>query len=591
VSEALEALARVLAGESADSLESRTLDFKRQGRSRDDALKNLAEAAACFANASGGTLVVGVRDRPGGPEALEGTDLDVDVALRRIYQLTQPPLTVEVTETMFQGCRLLLVDVPRSPEVHQVDNRATRRVATDCEPMSAVQIAALLSERRGEDWSAGETDRPLKDAGAVALDTARRLLRSSPDPARRAYAEETDEDLLRVLGLVTQRGTLNRAGQLLFCDPDAGSPLVVYQYRRTPAGEPVVTRPEGGLLQCLLRVLDLIEARLDTTPVNLPGGQQIQLADLPQAAVREAVANAVIHRDYRLRWAVRVEHAPTRLLVASPGPLVQGVTVDNLLTTSSRPRNAQLASAVRTLGLAEEAGVGIDRMYREMVRVGHNPPAFEETPDQVRVTLIGGAPNTHLTRYVATLPQSESDDADAMLVLFTLLTRRVIAAAQLSPLLQKGPEEVEYVLRRLTAEPAAMLEPTRETARRRHPNYRLREHVITVLGPAVTYRRRTSDEYDRKIVDLLRETGTINARMVRITLDLGAVAASRVLADLVERDILVKTSDAQRGPSVTYGPGPHFPGLTGRAPRRRTPRKTIDPDGGPTLFDPGDPIA
>jgi ATP-dependent DNA helicase RecG len=55
----LDALARVVAGETAYSLESRTLDFKRQGRSRDDALKNLAEAAACFANASGGTLIVG----------------------------------------------------------------------------------------------------------------------------------------------------------------------------------------------------------------------------------------------------------------------------------------------------------------------------------------------------------------------------------------------------------------------------------------------------------------------------------------------------------------------------------------------------
>jgi ATP-dependent DNA helicase RecG len=518
---------------------------------------------------------MGVRDRPGGPEALEGTDLDVDVVLRRIYQLTQPSLTVEVTETRFQGCRLLVVDVPHSPEVHQVDNRATRRVATDCEPMSAVQIGALLSERRGEDWSAGETGRPLKDAGPVALDTARRLLRSSPDPTRRAFAEETDEDLLRVLGLVTQQSTLNRAGQLLFCDPDPGAPLVVYQYRRTPAGEPVVTRPEGGLLQCLLRVLDLVEIRLDTTPVNLPGGQQIHLADLPQAAVREAVANAVIHRDYRLRGAVRVEHAPTRLLVSSPGPLVQGVRLDNLLTTSSRPRNAKLASAVRTLGLAEEAGVGIDRMYREMVRVGHNPPVFEETPDQVLVTLIGGAPNTHLTRYVTTLPSSEADDADAMLVLFVLLTKRVIAAGQLSPLLQKGQEEVEYVLRRLTADPVAMLEPTRETARRRHPNYRLREHVITTLGPAVSYRRRTSDEYDRKIVELLRETGTINARVVRIALDLGAVAASRVLTDLVERDLLVKTSDAQRGPSVTYGPGTQFPGTQFPVTPKRTRRKRI----------------
>lgn len=104
-----------------------------------------------------------------------------------------------------------------------------------------------------------------------------------------------------------------------------------------------------------------------------------------------------------------------------------------------------------------------------------------------------------------------------MLILFTLLTRRVIAAAQLSPLLQRGQAEVEYVLRRLTAEPAAMLEPTRETARRRHPNYRLREHVITALGPAITYRRRTSDEYDLR--SSTRPIGHLRARTPVLQLD------------------------------------------------------------------------
>ena len=492
-------------------------------------MKDLAEAAACFANAAGGTVVIGVRDKPGGPEAFEGTDLDADQVLRRVYELTSPRLTVDVQERVHNGVRLLVVRVPRSPEVHQVDNRATRRVGKNCEPMSAVQIAGLLSERRGEDWSGEDTGRPLSDASPSAREAARRLLRGAVDPARRAYAEETDEDLLRVLGLVSSRGTLLRAGELLFCDPGEDLPLLVYQFRRTPAGEPVATRPGGGLLVGLLRALELVDARLDTTPVNLPGGQQVQLADLPEAAIREAVANAAIHRDYRLPGAVRIEHAPTRLVVTSPGPLVQGVTVDNILTTSSRPRNNRLAAAVRTLGLAEEAGVGVDRMYREMVRVGHSPPHFDETADQVAVTLIGGAPNTHLTRYVATLPPAEADDADAMLVLFTLLTKRVIAAPQLVAVLQKGQEEVEFVLRRLASAPAEMLEPTRETARRHHPNYRLREHVITALGPALTYRRRTSDEYDRKVIELVREAGTINARIVRIALDLEASPASRVI--------------------------------------------------------------
>ena len=562
-----EALAAIRDGSTADAEESLTLDFKREGRSKQDVLKDLAEAAACFANGHGGTVVVGVHDHVPGSPAFEGTALDANVVLRRIYELTIPALNVDVREHMFQGTRLLVIQVPRSADVHQVDNRATRRVATSCQPMSAAQIAALLAERRGEDWSSEDTGRPLASVSAAALERARTLLRASPDPVRRGYATESDPGLLRILGLTSGRDSLNRAGVLLFCEPDDATPLTSYQYRRTPAGEPVVTRPDGSLLLALLRTLELVSARLDTTPVNLPGGQQLQLADLPEAAVREAIANAVIHRDYRLRGPVRVEHAPTRLSVTSPGPLVQGVTVDNILTTSSRPRNACLASAARTLGLAEEAGVGVDRMYREMVAVGHVPPQFDEDVDQVRVTLLGGAPNTYLTRYVATLPTTEANDADTMLVLFTLLTKRVVSATRLQTLLQKGAIEVESVLRRLASDPPALIEPTRETVRRSHPNYRLREHALSALGQAVTYRRRTTDEYDRKIVELVREVGSINSRVVKIALDLETGATSRILADLVDRGVLVKTSEAKRGPSVTYGPGHTFPA---RVTSRRT---------------------
>ena len=58
---------------------------------------------------------------------------------------------------------------------------------------------------------------------------------------------------------------------------------------------------------------------------------------------------------------------------------------------------------------------------------------------------------------------------------------------------------------------------------------------------------------------MIRETGEINGRMVRLLLDVNVLTASRLLGDLVERQILIKTSAAQRGPSVTYGPGPAFP--------------------------------
>lgn len=196
MSEVDDALGAIEAGATADSLESATLDFKREGRFRPDAVKDIAEAAACFANARGGQLVIGVKDRPGGPAAIEGTSLDANLLLRRIYELTTPPLTVEVQQHKRGLTNLLVVRVPRSPDVHQVDNRATRRVGTSCEPMSAIQIAGLLAERRGDDWSAEETGRALTDVSAAAIEQARGLLRASPDPLRRAYATETTEDLL-----------------------------------------------------------------------------------------------------------------------------------------------------------------------------------------------------------------------------------------------------------------------------------------------------------------------------------------------------------------------------------------------------------
>jgi ATP-dependent DNA helicase RecG len=179
------AIEKIVAGATADAVESRTLDFKRQGRSQGDVLKDIAEAAACFANSHGGSLVVGVRDRPGGPEALEGTDLEADAVLRHVYELTSPPLTVDIAELTVHDVRLLVVRVPRSPEVHQVDGRSTRRVGTSCERMTAAQIAGLLAERRGEGGPQRTVAVPCRRepsrAGTGAVAAARR---SGPRPAR-----------------------------------------------------------------------------------------------------------------------------------------------------------------------------------------------------------------------------------------------------------------------------------------------------------------------------------------------------------------------------------------------------------------------
>lgn len=563
------ALAAVAAGTSAHSLETQHLDFKTVGRSIEDSLLDLAEACACFANADGGTIVVGVRDRVGGHDAFEGSSLDPRRTQRRIYELTDPSLIVTVDTMSVETSHLTVITVPRSPDVHQVRGKATERIDTSCQPMSSMRIAAVIADRRGDDWSAKDSGLPLETISARGEEDARRRLREAPDAERQSWAGLSIGDLVSRLGLVSRRGTLNNAGALLLVD--RAGPLVDYTHRRTRSGDLTANEQVGGPgLTAVLRVLELVEGRTERTPIILATGQQLFLADLPDVAVREAVVNAFMHRDHQASGTIQVEHADTRLAVTSPGDFVVGVTPANVLTVSSRARNPALAGAIRTLTLAEAAGVGVDRMYTAMTEVGHRPPVFETDGTRVTVSLHGGAPNGWVTKYVTTLPAERRRDPDTLLVLTALLSTRTVTAAVLAPVLQKDAEEVETILRRLTAADVALIEQTRNTLSHRHGTFRLRGEAIAALGPAVAYRVRAGDDTDRKIIEVVRETGQVTGRLVQGILDVHASTASKMLADLVGRRILVKTSEAQRGPSVTYGRGPKFPATRPRSRVTRT---------------------
>ncbi|MDN5796969.1 MAG: hypothetical protein L0H79_14585 [Intrasporangium sp.] len=241
--------------------------------------------------------------------------------------------------------------------------------------------------------------------------------------------------------------------------------------------------------------------RQSRTPIILPSsGTQLFIADVPEIAVREAVVNAVMHRDHRVRGPIQVEHSPDWVSVRSPGGFVNGVGVDNLLVTKSTTRNAALVNALRLLNLGEAAGVGVDRMVADMLRYGHRPPSFETDGGYVMVTLRGGRPNNAWTVFVAGLPVEIRDDPNAMIVLTRLLAERTVDGESLSAALLRDDDAAESVLR-----------------------------TMTNVEPAT---------------------------------------ASRYLGDLVEREVLVKTSTASRGPSVAYGKGPKFP-RTKRGSRTR----------------------
>lgn len=568
------ALQQVLEGAMASSLESSTLDFKEEARSATETERLLRDASICFANSDGGTIVLGIDDDARGPEAFVGTTFDVQDAQRRIYELTQPSILVTTEELTFGGARLLVISVPRSFEIHaDSQGRAKRRVGTDCLPMSPQDQAFLREDRRGVDWTAELSDRSLEELSPGAVDAARRRLRQGGGSTS-SLSDVTERELLRGLGVVDDRDRLLQAGAALFCERKDGEPWVVYQHRATPGGEAtIVERLTGPLVLVLDRLIELAWARRHVTPLNLPDGTQLEVADFPEGAVREVVANALLHREFRLDSPVTVEHSPSVFVVESPGPLVAGVTERNILTHPSKPRNRALFQAARKLRIAEETGRGIDRMFRELLRSGHDSPSISQTVDSTRVAFVGGAPRTQVVRFVEQLPAHEREDVDTLLVLFTLLTERTTTAAGLAPIIQKSETEAEAVLARLADDDRAILEPTRESARLRRSEYRLRATALGTLGSAVAYHRRTVDDIDRKVIAHVDEYGRISNRTLQNMLYIDVYRARDVLRDLRGREVLVKTSRQQRGTAVEYGPGPRFPATR----RRSKPSEPIEP--------------
>jgi ATP-dependent DNA helicase RecG len=285
----------------------------------------------------------------------------------------------------------------------------------------------------------------------------------------------------------------------------------------------------------------------------------LQLVDYPSDAVRELVVNAFIHRSYDVPGTVDVEHTPERLSITSPGGLVAGVTPQNILTAPSTPRHRLLAETVARTRVAERTGQGIDRAYREMLRVGKQPPLFEDDGFLTRAVMAGGIGNDAFVRFISELPQELAGDVEVMLTLSSLRQRSTVDAKRLAAVLQRSVPEAEGVLERLASDEVAVLEATRGTATRRFPSYRLRNEPLAALSPAVSYRRRTQDQTDEKVIEHVREYQFITNRTLQRMFDVGVYAARNLLFDLQARGLLVKIGTARGGPGVKYGPGPRFP--------------------------------
>jgi ATP-dependent DNA helicase RecG len=568
LSRVLAALAR---GHSPRDVERRLVDCREEaGRRRADgtiqpgadrsepAAQSLAEEAACFANSpGGGALVVGFDDRG----TAIGTALDAEWLRRRIYELTDNRLTVTVREAEVNGVRVLVLLVPEAlePVIHR--GRLRWRVGDGCVPVDTASWWAGRLTRMGYDWSGQPSNHPRDAARPAAVDVARRFLRASRETGADELAALPDGDLLRRLNAVTGESHLTNAAALLFVGH--GAPAIDYIRRDQPGGDSRlrIREADRSVLEELAAVEQAIAAH--NPLLHLPAGLAVgQVPALPPLTVREAIVNGLAHRDWATDDPTTVEHVGTALVVTSPGGFVGGVTADNIITHPSAPRHRALAELLAKLRVAEREGIGVDRMVRDMLRVGRARPAIAEIAGpMVRTALVGGAPDASWMAFLDELrPETASSDLDVLLLLDQLVREGWVDARRAASVLQKTPLEAEHALEQfdgVTFAGGPIVVPVAGAvgSPARRLSDRIRRELASRLGGWLPPAARP-----QMVVSWARHRGRVSTTEVSDLVGIAVNVAGELLKTLEEQGQLAPGRASRIGRGFFYVPTPAQPG-------------------------------
>jgi ATP-dependent DNA helicase RecG len=233
--------------------------------------------------------------------------------------------------------------------------RYYRRIGNTSREVPDVELPRFLLERTGQTWDALPGDFEISDLAPKVVENFKVLAQERLPQL--APSDDLDT-LLRKLRLVTADNRLKRAALLLFGqDPQELAPSAQIQVGRFRDDETILDdkRVEGNLFHQLdtttqiLRNYFFVRFEIPSTArermTSMGSLQRQEIWEYPLSAVREAILNALIHRDYTSTGRIQIRVYDDRMVITNPGGLPEGITVSDLLREphGSLPRNPILA--------------------------------------------------------------------------------------------------------------------------------------------------------------------------------------------------------------------------------------------------------
>lgn len=323
-----------------------TTEFKREYT--DDIKKTII----AFANTRGGEVLIGVEDdgTVTGVTDVDGTMLKVTNAMR---DSIKPDITMFLMceKREMDGKDVVAVSVQKGTACpYYLAAKGLRpegvfvRQGASTVPATGSAILKMIKETDGDDY---ESARSLNQELTF-------------QDAERFFAEENillGQEQKRTLGLISEDGVFTNLGLLLSDQCTHTAKLAVFQ-----GSSKTVFKDRAEFSGSLFRQTENIYAYIDRfnrTRAEFPGLKRVDTRDYPPEALREALFNAIVHRDYSYSGSTFISIFDDRIEFVTLGGLPKGIAMSDVMMGVSVPRNRRLANAFYRLHLIEAFGTGM----------------------------------------------------------------------------------------------------------------------------------------------------------------------------------------------------------------------------------------
>ncbi len=329
-----------------------------------------------FANAEGGVLVIG-RDDDGNPLGVPNARRLLEEIPNKVRDLLGIMVDVNLVEEA--GRELIEIEVDAHPHPVSYKGEYYYRSGSTTQPLKGAALNHFLLRKVGRHWDGvslpGVT---VTDLDKSSIDRFRkravRSKRLGPE-----VSEEHDAALIERLRLV-EGGMLKRAAVLLFHpDPERfiTGAFIKIGFFRSDADLLYHDEVHGDLFAQVDGTMNLLLTKYLKAMISYEGLQRVETYPVPEEALREALLNAVAHKDYADGAPIQISVYDDRIMIWNSAHLPEGWGVEQLIAKhSSRPFNPDIANAFFRCGLIEAWGRGIEKMRSACRAHGIPKPVF-----------------------------------------------------------------------------------------------------------------------------------------------------------------------------------------------------------------------